>query len=58
MKLMKLYNGYSYFVHSYDEAWQFYPFSSVLEFKIFRHELSKFTKLVMKLINFYEKEIL
>lgn len=52
-----LYKRYSYFVHSYDKAWQFYPFSSILEFKIFKHEIMQFIKLITQLLDFYEKAV-
>ena len=58
MKLMRLYGGYSYFVHSYDEAWQLYPFSSVLEFKIFKHEIYLFIEVIRGLLTFYENNII
>jgi len=57
INLNSLYNEYSYFVHTYDKAWQIYPFSSVLEFKILKHELNRFYQVIMKLIEFYQKEI-
>ena len=57
INLISLYNEYSYFVHTYDKAWQIYPFSSVLEFKILKHELNRFYQVIMKLIEFYQKEI-
>jgi len=58
LKLSALYERYSYFVHSYDKTWQLYPFSSVLEFKIFKNELIRFTKLIKEVLNFLEKELL
>jgi hypothetical protein len=58
LDLHSLYEEYSYFVHSYDEAWQFYPFSSVLEFEIFKHEIIHFTKLTTQLLEFYESRVL
>ena len=58
LKLSTLYERYSYFVHSYDKTWQFYPFSSVLEFKIFKNELIQFIKLIKEVLNFFDKELL
>mgnify|MGYP005633455559 CR=1 FL=1 len=58
LNLMRLYDEYSYFVHSYDEAWQLYPFSSVLEFKIFKHEIRLFIEVISKLLTFYENNII
>ena len=58
LNLIEIYERYSYFVHSYDKTWQFYPFSSVLEFKIFKHELTRFIKLITSIIDFYERELL
>ena len=57
-KLMKLYEAYSYFVHSYCASWQFYPFSSVLEFKIFKYELIKFIQVILRLLGFYREALL
>ncbi|MBO3842211.1 MAG: hypothetical protein FGF48_07330 [Candidatus Brockarchaeota archaeon] len=57
IKIDELYKRYSYFVHSYDKAWQFYPFSSILEFKIFKHEMVQFIRLVTQLLDFYEKVV-
>jgi len=56
--LLETYENYSYFVHSYDKTWQFYPFSSVLEFKIFRNELTRFISLIREILDFYDEEIL
>ncbi|MEM4521406.1 MAG: hypothetical protein QXF23_06775 [Candidatus Bathyarchaeia archaeon] len=58
LKISSLYDRYSYFVHSYDKTWQFYPFSSVVEFEIFKHELDRFIKLLRGVFDFYEKEML
>ena len=58
LNLMRLYGGYSYFVHSYDEAWQLYPFSSVLEFKIFKREMHLFIEVIRELLTFYENNVI
>ena len=57
LKITKPYGEYSYFIHSYDKAWQLYPFSSVLEFKILKHQLKTFTRLLTQLLDFHRKEI-
>lgn len=51
--LSAMYSDYSYFVHSYSGSWQVYPFSSVLEFKILRHEIGQFRDAVEHLLNDY-----
>jgi len=43
----KYYGRYSYFVHSYGTSWQVFPFSSVLEFKILKYELSDFGDMII-----------
>jgi len=58
LNLIEIYERYSYFIHSYDKTWQFYPFSSVLEFKIFKYELTQFIKLITSVIDFYERGLL
>jgi hypothetical protein len=55
--LNSYYSEYSYFVHSYTETWQLLPFSSVLEFKILRHELSSFIKTLSRTLNAYLKAL-
>jgi len=50
LHLNSFYDKYSYFVHSYDKAWQLFPFSSVLEFKILRNELSIFLETISETI--------
>jgi hypothetical protein len=57
LNLYNIYEKYSYFVHSYDKTWQFYPFSSILEFKIFKHELMLYIELITKVLEFYDKEL-
>lgn len=51
--LSAMYSDYSYFVHSYSGSWQVYPFSSVLEFKILRHEIDQFRNAVEHLLSDY-----
>lgn len=55
--LLEPYKEYSQFVHSYFTSWHIFPFSSVLEFKIFKHELSVFIEILSQLINSYLKEL-
>ena len=57
VELLEPYKEYSQFVHSYFTSWHIFPFSSVLEFKVFRHELSTFARILMQLINSYLKEL-
>jgi hypothetical protein len=57
VELLEPYKEYSQFVHSYFTSWHIFPFSSVLEFKVFRHELSVFSRILMQLINSYLKEL-
>ncbi|MEM3882965.1 MAG: hypothetical protein QXO23_06245 [Candidatus Methanomethyliaceae archaeon] len=56
-ELLEPYKEYSQFVHSYFTSWHIFPFSSVLEFKVFRHELSIFTRTLLQLIDFYLREV-
>jgi len=56
-KLLKKYKEYSHFVHSYFTSWHIFPFSSVLEFKIFEYELEMFSHMVRDLINSYIKTL-
>jgi len=51
--LLKLYKEFSFFVHSYHASWHIFPFSSVLEFKVFNHELSKFSAKIRKIVDAY-----
>ena len=51
--LDKKYDEYSFFVHSYLTSWYIFPFSSVLEFKILRHELKSFSEVIKKLLSSY-----
>ncbi len=53
IKLQKLYDEYSHFIHSYFTSWYFFPFSSVLEFKIYKHQLQIFTNTILGLIDYY-----
>ena len=55
--LLKLYKEYSHFVHSYFTSWHIFPFSSVLEFKIFRNELSIFAKSLLQILNSYLEQL-
>jgi hypothetical protein len=57
VELLEPYKEYSQFVHSYFTSWRIFPFSSVLEFKIFKHELSIFSTILMQLINSYLKKL-
>jgi len=52
-KLLKKYKEYSHFVHSYFTSWHIFPFSSVLEFKVFKYELETFSQMVHDLIKNY-----
>ena len=52
-KLLKKYKEYSHFVHSYFTSWHIFPFSSVLEFKVFKYELETFSQMVHDLIENY-----
>lgn len=54
LNLSGCYGKYSYFIHSYDKSWQLIPFSSVLEFKIFKHELTLFIKLILDMMDRYK----
>jgi len=51
--LYKFYSEYSFFVHSYFTSWHILPFSSVLEVKIFKHELNRFLNEIQKLFTNY-----
>lgn len=53
--LSTLFNEYSQFVHSYSHFWQVYPYSSVLEYKVLRHESNRFYKNVRSLLKEYMK---
>lgn len=55
--LVKPYKEYSHFVHSYFTSWHIFPFSSVLEFKIFNHEFSVFAGIIQQLIDTYLEEL-
>ncbi|MHA1431507.1 MAG: hypothetical protein ACTSRV_14110, partial [Candidatus Freyarchaeota archaeon] len=55
--LQRKYNEYSHFVHSYFTSWHIFPFSSVLEFKILKHELSIFADIIREMIDLYLKEL-
>ncbi|HEX59976.1 MAG TPA: hypothetical protein ENF26_07515 [Methanomicrobia archaeon] len=51
--LQKKYSEYSFFVHSYPTSWHVFPFSSVLEFKILKHELTTFLQVVSEVLGRY-----
>ena len=51
--LQKKYNEYSFFVHSYFVSWYIFPFSSVLEFKILKYELTTFLQVIKKVLEMY-----
>jgi len=53
INLQKLYNEYSHFIHTYFTSWHIFPFSSVLEFKIYKHQLQIFDDAILGLINYY-----
>ncbi len=53
--LQKKYSEYSFFVHSYFTSWHIFPFSSVLEFKVFKHELKKFSNEIQNLLTSFSK---
>jgi hypothetical protein len=55
--LERKYSEYSQFVHTYFTSWQVFPFSSVLEFKVFNHELSVFAENILQLINSYLEHV-
>jgi len=55
--LVKPYEEYSHFVHSYFTSRHIFPFSSVLEFKIFNHEFSVFAGIIQQLIDAYLVEL-
>lgn len=56
MDLSSLYRKYNRFVHSDEKTWQIVPFSSVLEFKIFRYELSSFLDAISQILRSYSKK--
>lgn len=56
LNLNSFYGKYSSFVHSKEKEWQISPFSSVLEFKIFRCELSSFLKAISETLDSYLRE--
>ena len=51
--LQKKYNEYSFFIHSYFTSWHIFPFSSVLEFRVLRHELESFLEVIRGLLSGY-----
>ncbi|MFB6216696.1 MAG: hypothetical protein ABEJ72_06990 [Candidatus Aenigmatarchaeota archaeon] len=52
-ELYSFYSEYSFFIHSYRTSWQLFPYSSVLEFKIFESEIRDFRKTVTDLVEIY-----
>jgi len=57
LDLSSLYRKYNRFVHSDEKAWQVVPFSSALEFKIFRYELSSFLDAISQIMCSYSKKV-
>ena len=57
VELLEFYKEYSQFVHSYFTSWHIFPFSSVLEFKVFKNELLAFTRTLVQLLNSYLQEL-
>ncbi len=53
--LKTLYNKYNRFVHSDTETLQLAPFSSMIEFKIFKFELSLFLNALLQTVSWYYK---
>ena len=53
INLQKLYNEYSHFIHSYFTSWHIFPFSSVLEFKIYKHQLLIFADTILRLMKYH-----
>ena len=53
INLQKLYSEYSHFIHSYFTSWHIFPFSSALEFKIYKHQLQIFADAILGLMNYY-----
>ena len=49
--LYGLYDAYSTFIHSYSDTWLIFPFSSVLELKIFNSEFSRFSDEITTALN-------
>ncbi len=52
-KLQKKYNEYSFFIHSYFTSWYIFPFSSVLEFKILKYEITTFLQMINEILRRY-----
>lgn len=46
-KASSLYDEYSLFIHSYFSSWSIFPFSSILEFKIFASEFDRFVRFIL-----------
>ncbi len=52
-KLTTKYDEYSTFVHSYPESWVVFPFSSVIEVKVFKKEIMEIESLIKELCRAY-----
>ncbi|MHC1582130.1 MAG: hypothetical protein ACXQT5_03885, partial [Candidatus Syntropharchaeia archaeon] len=52
-RLQNKYREYSFFIHSYFASWHIFPFSSVLEFKIVKYELTIFLQVIKKVLEMY-----
>jgi len=46
-----IYNNYSYFVHSYVNSIEYYPFLSIIEYKVLVNELKKYSDIVKQLLS-------
>jgi len=55
--LKKKYDEYSHFIHSYYTSWHIFPFSSILEFKIFKCEFKEFARNIQQLMTDYLHEL-
>lgn len=51
--LSSMYDRFSFFVHPYYSTWNYFPFSSVLEFKIFREEFKVFKTDITRALGHY-----
>ena len=47
----KIYGNYSYFVHSYINSIEYYPFLSIIEYKVLANELKKYSYAVKQLLS-------
>jgi len=55
--LNKKYGEYSAFIHSYPDTMIVFPFSSVIEVKAFKYEISRVESIVSKIVKEYKKDI-